>query len=295
MPIPPPVKKRLPLIIFGLVLLILAAVFFMRSPVLIVTDSYFERIYGKGRLRFRGIWTSLELFRPVISVEVAVNAGPDLIALAAAGHSASPWAVFFPYRYMEAALYYLEMHPNIPVLVMTADNPGLEDTPLITFVRTDTRIDMFRAGLYAKVLAGEEAVLFVSERGINEDLRSSFLTGLAAKHLYRTETLFYYPSMVFPSHMNIGCMVSSGDTGIFIEQNVQFPLILFSWADPAYTPRTVKLLFDDTPWAMAKDALRNYPPAAGELIIPSKPLLLFNRMENKSSYFRHMRLLREKI
>ena len=289
---PGKIKKWLPVIAPCLVLLILTAVFFLRSPVLIVTDSSFEQIYGSGRLRSRNNRTSLELFRRVISVVVFENAGPDLVALAVVNTSPSPRAVLFPYRYMEGALYYTEMFPETPVFVMCGRNPPPEQP--LTFVQTDTSADLYRAGMYAARLAGEKRVLVVSSGTIHEEQEQAFLTGVL-KQGFPEDVSFLNVFDVFESFEETGCIVAIGSAGRFITQDTSIPVILFSWADPSLTPESVKLIFDDSPWALAKEALRKERQSLSEIFVPSRPLLLAGRMERKINFFGHSALLRDKL
>jgi hypothetical protein len=48
----------------------------------------------------------------------------------------------------------------------------------------------------------------------------------------------------------------SGAPPHFFEGAVTTPVILFSWIDPALTSRAVKVIFDDSPWALAVQAVQ---------------------------------------
>ena len=286
-------KIKIFLVLVLLVFLGSGTVFFSRSPVLIVTDFSFELLYGPVRLWFRGLRTSFALFRRVIPVMVSESAGPDLVSLAVTGISSSPRAVFFPYRYLEGALFYRERHPEIPVLVACEGNllPGEQS---VTFVTTDTAADLYRAGLYAALLAGEKQVIFFTDRYFSGENRNAFREGLRSRGFFG-EPVYSQTSEDSFSQENLGCLVMAGNAAAFLEQNLSVPVILFSWASPAYIPRTVKLIFDDSPWGLAAGALGEFPPPGGEILIPSEPLLLLGRMEKKSDFFRHRALLRGKM
>ena len=272
--------------------LILGIIFISRSPVLIVTDSSFGQLYGSRRLWFRNIRTSLELFRRIIPVEVFENAGPDLVALAVVNISPSPRAVLFPYRYQEAALYYIDMYPEIPVYV--TGGRMIPQDQSVAFVRTDTAVDLYRAGLYAALLAGEKGVLFASSDYIHDDYSDAFLLGLHDQGYERAPVLLNV-SDSFSSFEEIGCIVIIGNAGRFIEQDSSIPVILFSWADPSFTPGNVKLMFDDSPWVMVREILGYDHQIPQEILVPSRPHLIAGRMENRFNYFGHSAILREKI
>ena len=76
----------------------------------------------------------------------------------------------------------------------------------------------------------------------------------------------------------------------FLEQGLDIPLLLFSWTDPAMTPQTVKIVFNDSIWAMAPRALKSMPPPGGEILIPSLAQVLKDRIEEKGD-FRRLRAI----
>jgi hypothetical protein len=248
------------------------AVFLLRPPVLIVTDGSFRQLYGERRLRDEGLKTSFGLFRRVIPLNVSENAGPDLVVLTVEGYG-RPGAVIFPYRYLEAARLYSERHEDIPALVSGEGNrPPLEPLPF-SFIRTDSAADLYRAGLCAALLAGEKQVLFLGSA--NPESREQFLEGLGGR-----EPVFADSAPEISDFSGFGCVVAASKIP---EMNLDIPIVLFSWLDPAFTPSAVKLIFDDSPWALAGEALRTHP-RAGETPIASKPRLLRARIGEKAVF-----------
>jgi hypothetical protein len=283
------VKKLLPFAFILFAVLGFGAAFLLRSPVLIVTDASFRQLYGERRLRHTGIKTSLELFRRVVPVNVAETAGPDLAALAVEGYGQTPEAVFFSYRYMEAARLYKERHEETAVLVTGEGNEPPGEPAPFSFISTDIAVDLYRAGLCAALLAAEKQTLFLGGGELNK--RELFLEGLKQGD-YTGTPVFADVSSDFSDFSGLGCVVVNGDAAEILEaglkENPAVPVLLFSWMDPAFCPRNVKLIFDDSPWALAKDALRNYSPQAGVILLASKPLLLRNKIEGKG-VFRSLR------
>jgi hypothetical protein len=57
-----------------------------------------------------------------------------------------------------------------------------------------------------------------------------------------------------------------------LENRGDLPIILFSWIDPGFTARGVKLIFDDSPWALAFESAKalqrqgDPPPVASEVL-----------------------------
>ncbi|MCL2232826.1 MAG: hypothetical protein FWB99_07105 [Treponema sp.] len=281
--LPRAVKKKLPLFIALLLILTLAGVFFLRSPVLVVTDASFNRLYGSWRLTFALAGNSLLLFRRLIPVPVSEQAGADIIALVVEEAFPSPHAVLFPRRYFEGARLYHAQHPEVPVLVFWGRNPlpqaYIEDGGIV-FVRTDIAADLYRAGLSAAVLAGEgEGVVFFTDGTLQNQYREAFDRGLYSQG-FAGQPVFLE---VFMEHIydDIGCVVVAGPATRFLEDNLQIPVILFSWLDPALTPRSVKIVFNDSLLAQAARALGALSSGEGEVFVPSRAAVLSDRIEER--------------
>ena len=295
MRISPKIKKRLPIIIvlfFVLILGVLGGVFLARPPVLIVTDSSFNLLYGPERLRQRQHQISISLFRRVIPVTVSEHAGPDLVAIAAEEAFRIPRAVLFPYRYLEGAVLYKENNPDVTVMLTGGRNPiptVLTGTN-ITYVRTNTMVDMYRAGLSAAVFAGEKNILIFDDGIFPEDYRES-LRELLSSRGFMNQVIFQNLHAHVPSFDGIGSVILTGPAFRFIEQNLDIPVILFSWADPAFTPRTVKLIFNDSPWALAATALRF--GEFREVLIPSMPVAFSDRIDEKMDFRKLQGIIKE--
>jgi hypothetical protein len=250
-------------------------------------------LYGPERLKAKRFRTSLALFRRVIPVPVSESAGPDLVALAAESASNAPMAVLFPYRYLEGGRFYKENHQEVPVLVMGGKPESKEGEPL-AFVRTDTDRDLYRAGLCAAFLAGEKRVLFFSDGILQNEYREAFLEGLRIQG-YLDDPIYVNAYTDYSNYSDIGCVIVAGAAAKFFEQNLDIPVILFSWIDPALCPRTVKLVFDDSPWTQAVKALKVLPLPGEEILVFSEPSALPDRMEEKKDFRKLQSLIREKF
>jgi hypothetical protein len=204
-------------------------------------------------------------------------------------------AVIFPFRYLEGARLYKGNHAEIPVLVMGEGNPkpaystgpwggegsSPENISSLTFISTDTAADLYRAGLCASALAGEKQILLLSSGYFGNEYRNVFQEGLRAGNHSNSPV---YAEASREDFSGIGCVIVTGVAAKFPEPGHEIPVILFSWADPAFCPRNVKLIFDDSSWALAAEALRAYPPPAGEILIASEPLLLPDRITEKGVF-----------
>ena len=287
------IKRKLPLFIILFLLLAGGGVFLIRTPVLVVVDTSFSLLYGPLRLRLKSYMTSLELFRRVIPVEVAESAGSDLIALAVQGASRSPRAAFFPFRYLEGARYYKNQNPEIPVFVMGGSDSSRAGTDL-TFVSTDIAQDLYRAGLFAAYFAGnEKGILFFMDGDLSMEYRNAFRQGLKDQG-FINDPYFLSVTTEYSAYSDIGCVVTAGPAAKYVERNLKIPLIVFSWVDPSLTPRSVKLVFDDSPIALAAKVLKSSEPAE-EIYVSSEPVLLFDRLEEKKDFRMISRFSKEKF
>jgi len=276
-------------IIFALVLIcvVIAEVFLHRLPVLIVTDSSFMAVYGPKRLRKIDSRLSRKLFRRIIPVYVDENAGSDIISLAVEDAFPAPLAVLFPHRYMEGAVYYKENHPDVPVYVTSGRNHSSTAKEAVSFVRTDIKTDLYRAGLCAALLAGGESIIFISNETVPDENREAFNEGLLAQG-YTGTPVYRNTGYNFSSIDDLGCAVIVGQAGDFFVKKPATAVILFSWSDPGIVPRSVKVIFDDSPFALAYKGFSLVSPVNGdggdEVFISSIPTVLKDRIEKKTDF-----------
>ena len=273
------------LMIFGIAL----RAFFTRPPVLVVIDISFSQLYGPERLerQFRSI--SYSFFRQAIPVLVDESAGPELVAIAVEETFGEPWAVIFPYRYIEGARRYKEAIPETQVLMV--GSPFRLDGDAFSFVNTDTDTDLYRAGMAAALFTGEKRPLFFSDGVLPDELREIFRQGLADNGCLQ-EPVFLNSNANYSAWEEIGCVIVNGPASRFVEQKIDIPVILFSWIDPSLTPGTVKLLFDDSHLTLAVEALKALP--AREISLPSSPSIFRERIGEKDIYSKLKDIIRKK-
>jgi len=287
------IKKYLPLIVIFLFISIPLGVFLFRSPVLIVTDSSFTQVYGPLRLKLKGLKVSAELFRRVAAVTVAESAGPDLAALIVEKTARSPKAVFFPYRYLQAARMYKENRPKTQVFITGGQKPVGETE--LCFVLTDTAEDLYRAGLCASMLAGGKRVIIFMDGTMRSENREAFREGLRAQGS-TSDPIYLNTQSDYSPYSDIGCVVIAGAVVRYLDRSLAIPIILFSWADPAETPLTVKLSFDDSPWALAAGVLKSpsaFSAESREILIPSQASVVSGRIEDKNDFRKLQGLIKE--
>jgi hypothetical protein len=275
--------KRGKLLLLGGILLAAAlpAAFFLRKPLVVVSDLSFEGLYGRRRSGLMRLETSLRLFRPVKAVLAAEDAGPDLIAFAVEAAAAAPYCVLFPRRYSRGAERYIRRFPGVPAAVLGAgeDGPGVP-------VWTSTEDDWYRAGISAALFAwagltggrAGDAVLVFGDPSAGE--KAALAAGLRERG--HTGELRYAGEG--GALAGVSCVIVTGPAPAFFERmgnGASVPVILFSWVDPALTPREVKLIFDDSPWALAAGAAALAVRGEGGGL-PSRMIVLNRRIPEKS-------------
>jgi hypothetical protein len=272
----------------------MGAVFYNRRPVLIVSDSRFNLIYGTRRLLVTSLVTQARLFRPVKQALVGDSVGADLVSLAAQSAAKAPYCALFPYRYAEGAAYYAKEMPHIPVAVLGGAGQKAPDG--VSFITTDVEADLYRAGRCAALLAryaadaAEEtktSVIALQRQTLAGDQRRIFQQGAQDEGFIGVPT-YLTPADAYRASEGDSVVVMLGSNADFLERNEDAPVILFSWMDPAATSSWVKLIFDDSLWALAIPAVEL--ARKGESgALPSIPRLLDSRIESRDL----RRLLRE--
>jgi hypothetical protein len=274
--------------VFAAAILCLGAVFLLRSPVILVTDNAFDRIYGGLRGMLIRTETALKLRRPVKKLRLADAAAADMVVFALEAASAKPFCVVFPYRYREGAERYAEKYPERPAVVLTGripppgDGSGDGGGPLC--IGTNTAADLYRAGRCAAGFAeGGGVILLLYDEPVSAANREAFDLGLrdggfSGSPRYINGTA----ESVIPG--DTSCAVITGPADHYFKQNLDIPVILFSWTDPGLTRRSVKVVFDDSPWALAAQAVNMAAGrgAAGE--IPSRGAVIRSRIPEKDIF-----------
>ena len=304
-------KKRLfqaGLTVFALILL-LTTIFFCRRPVILISDKAFIALYGEKRTYYRQFSLSLSLFRPVKTINIAEGAGPDLAAQGALSLSRRPFAVFFPYRYREAAKRYLEGRPDAPVVILAgrkALGNSSETGQSGLWIHTDSEADLYRAGAIAGIFArhenqirndtgywgdhtNQEIALFYE--GINNEEKTAFVTGLESQEWVGSP--LYSPDF---EEKNLCCAVIL-ENFRFSGEETPRSLILFTWMDPALAPRKTLVIFDDSPWTQIAPALEIVKEKRQSNLVPSDIIVLRGDKTQKSIYNEIIRskILKKKV
>ena len=260
----------------------------IRPPVLIVTDPSFSLLYGVSRAALRQVYLSVKFFRPVIQVQVSVNAGPEIIITAVDEVSRIPNAVIFQNLFINAAGRYKDENPDIPVIILEGRNLANNNYSRdFIAVNTDVEADYYRAGICAAYLSGGDGRILVYYDEIpNNALREAFKAGLDLRG-FTGNPVYLEAGADYTAWQEIACAVIIGPAARFFEANRKIPVILFSWIDPEMTPGNVRIIFDDSPWALAAGALEmagNVPENREKLTLPSE-LVIPRGRQNEGFFF----------
>jgi hypothetical protein len=259
-----------------------AALYRFRAPALLALDEEFTLLYGVGRSAVKKAELSLRLFRRVEVAQIAAGASPDVVAFAAAAAAERPCAALFPARYRQGALRYAEQNPGIPVgalgggaLFRTGEGEGFR------FIETDKRTDLYRAGRCAALFALRDGgnILFFAGDLIGLEDREAFVRGLRDQG-FGNDPLFVDRGMAYTLPERLSCVVMASPAENYPENNSVVPMILFSWLDPGSAPRSVKIIFDDSPWALAFEAAKALAREGDIPPLASEALALWDRIED---------------
>ncbi|MDR0641947.1 MAG: hypothetical protein LBG07_05745 [Treponema sp.] len=255
-----PLKKRAGIILFLLgVPVLLAAFFLSRPPALILSDAGFDALYGPGRTLFRQAGLSLRFFRRVKRVLVAEDANPEATVFAIEEGAAEPWAVLGHARYRRGLDLYARQYPDVRVVLIREDvfpDPAESASgPESVFI--DTRLNSWRAGRCAAMLAGEGRgqILVFQDRQDFPVNREAFLAGLREEN-EALIPLYLSSAADYSFWDDVRCVVLGGPGDLYFNRNSEIPALLFTWMDPALSPGSVKITVDDSLWALASEALR---------------------------------------
>jgi hypothetical protein len=258
-----------------------AALFMFRSPVLMVVDDEYIGLYGLRRSWVKQTEISVKMFRRFKVVRMADGAAPDVIAFAVNEAASRPYAVLFPFSYERGARRYAEQSPGIPVGVLgggarirrPAELP-VEENGLV-FIETDRTTDLYRAGRCAALFALQDGggILFFTGDTVNWNDKDAFLKGLRDQG-FEDLPVFVDIGEDYTLSRGFSCVVMARAVEDYLDNNPTAPAILFSWIDPGITPREIKVIFDDSPWALAAAAVKTLhrkeevSPVPSEILIP---------------------------
>jgi hypothetical protein len=230
-------------------------------------------------------------------VQVALDAGPDLVSLAVANAAKAPAAVFFPYRYADAAERWLADNPGGRAAVLGGAREAPEGGEAAWF-QTDGATDAYRAGLFIALSLAEataeqekapaegengektpknaekppekgEVYVFQGDRFLSMEEKEAFSRGLSEGGWEKSPV--YPPGSWEYSRENIAFAAVFGKGGAFFRAATRAPFVIAAWADPASLPADCALILDDSAAGVAVPAFRLLEKGEKRGRIPSRP------------------------
>ena len=263
--------------------LVLYRIYVNRPPVLILSDSSFSTLYGEKRINQSRNLLSIKLFRRIFHVIISEGAGVEQIAIAVEDSYENPEVVFFPFRHLNGARYYSERNPEVPVYIIAGANQNPREEIDIPYIRTDLLLDLYRAGLSAAIIAGEDAVMLVHDGTFTDEQLEAFREGVeTGGNLHDAKLVQSYISSTLLE--DVGCVVLTSPVVGYFEDNYSIPVVLFSWLDPSLTPLSVKVIFDDAPLTLLNQAYKSLPSNGEDVYASSKPIIFKERYDDKTIF-----------
>jgi hypothetical protein len=145
---------------------------------------------------------------------------------------------------------------------------------------------MYRAGALAAALSGTGVPVLYRD-GLTEAEKTAFSRGLEDQGRPGSP-LFSGPVR------NASCVVLGGRGDDYFREGTDIPLILFTWADPAFIPRTALAVFDDSPWTQIRAGLEIVQKGEQEGSVPSAITVFLRTKEQKVEFgaLNHLKTLK---
>ncbi|MDR2864374.1 MAG: hypothetical protein LBV68_02050 [Spirochaetaceae bacterium] len=259
-------ENYIPLISFIVFLSILSYLFFLRPPIILVSDVYVHEIYGEHEERMRNFASSFSVFRQIKVIRVPEDVDSYSMAEIIQRNNASPFCVFFPFRYQEIAeIYRDEITQNgnktTKIFVMANKEKVPSHAERIIYTVSDAERDYYRAGYCAAILSRDEGALnnaqrnseryiaFIYDRDINDRGKSAFEDGLLAGGFSGKSRFSFNQESLRPN--DLACVVVDGPADLFFQSPTDVPVILFTWLENEdYFPNNIKIRIDDSPYTL---------------------------------------------
>lgn len=247
---------------------VLVAVFFIRAPIVIVSNSMLTELYGQERVHYTRIRVALGSFRPVHIIDLAPDASPDFAVQAAMMHSDTPFLVVYPAWLGSAAFQYAQNRPSVSVMLIGKNDLDGESSENIAIFTPDLEHDLKRASQAASYLA--------------ETLKKVPYIQFGAYDIGAT---------VVPELIKQWKELDSASLDGLLDDDT---LILFSWMDVESCPEQTVLVFDDSLYGLLPEAIKSFRKGnkqdiiASRIFFPDSSLLegrqreIFKRMVKKS-------------
>lgn len=231
------------LIFLGLILA-LSLVFFIRAPVVFVSDDWFLRLYGPARNSTSRIISSIQLFRPVRELRFSELMDTQTMSETIQAFSKrTPYLVVFPERYRQIAALWEDSEITIPFVVLDSS------------VYTDVQLDLYRAGALSALLAQNAGpVGLFALPDTDAVLLDAFKAGYLSAN--GDSDVLYVPAAA--SSIEYACVTVFHSDAAVVSRIKSNQLIVFSWADPNYFGSNLLYVFDNSPWHLLVPVIKSF-------------------------------------
>ncbi|MDR3301782.1 MAG: hypothetical protein LBT01_04530 [Spirochaetaceae bacterium] len=292
--------SSIPLISFVLFMIVITYLFFLRPPVILVTDIYTHALYGAEREQILIFEASFKIGRQVKVFRIMEETDSYTIAETIKKTKPAPEFVFFPFHYSDAAKIYADQikqegNPLTKTLVFFYEETQAKNTDSYISITPDTKLDSYRKGRCAAILSKEirlsheenlninKQINFIYDTQPNNDAQQAFEKGLAASGYFGKVNFVNTRDMVAQDYLD--CVVIEGPASLFFQSATGIPVILLSWFnDPIYFPDNVKIQIDDSPYALIPKIVslpKNGFAAGSVLKVPATFKIIRNKIINK--------------
>jgi hypothetical protein len=281
-------KNYVPLVSFILFISIITYLFFLRPPIVLVTDVYFETLYGVKKGQLEQLKASFRVFRQIKKVYVGEDTSNLTIIDSVEKSYFAPFCVFFPFWYKDAAAAYSQKHTASKTYVFLDNNNAPQDASSVIYIRSDTENDYYRMGRFAAALSNESGVkddghkkiLFIYDIDIESAEESAFNKGLAAGGFLGGSD--FIKNNEFQSVGNVSCVVVQGPAASFLNAGTSVPAIVRAWfLNPKYVPNNIKVQIDDSPYCLIPKINVYKNKKGNTLQVPADFIILYDKILNK--------------
>jgi hypothetical protein len=261
-----------PLVSLSIFVGTLSYVFFLRPPIILVSDIYAYALYGADWERMRLLSVSLKARRPVRIYRLMEETASQTISDNIVKASKEPHSVFFPGRFGDAArIYgdYIRQEGNQKTkTILLQDNSRVQQAPdNIVSAVSGTEIDYYRAGYCAALLSADYLaaaaaaalatgspaipqgeIVFIYDTQPAGVCREAFISGTSDAGF--TGTTNFAPGRDSLVNDRVSCIVVEGPaTGVL--SAARQPLIVLTWFyNKNYLQHNIMIHIDDSPYAL---------------------------------------------
>ena len=310
-------KEIAPLAAAALILFVFLTVLLVRRPVVVVTDKFFTTLYGPRREQAKMLESTLRTQRRVRIFRVGDETDNSATARRLSMEIKNPYCVIFPFRYFQIAALYAEENPGTKAYVLSERNLSQPATGKAIYVPAAWREDFKKAGYLAAMISyisqnraveGEardgrstnahKTILLLTQENPLSEAQEGFEEGLKQGNWPGVHNILSNAASLPQS--SIVSTIILAPASSFVQGSTNVPSIVFSALDLHLLPDFIKIVMDDSPWAMLPSLVqqtagvsgRERDSESGTLAvqpIPAQVRILLNKQIPLKLYIRMIR------